>query len=227
MSHTKRSLAALTVVSLILVSCQPDCDPPAKADAPPAGVSVQLLPLFRGDMQRIEPHLGLSSSACLNVDPHGKKIPLFLHFLVWHNGKVVRNQYMNPTQVEEATEITFSLKEELVLPGQKILGEAYDGKGQVYRAVVALPGQSSSSFFVRPVLKENAAGVGPMYQKKPKAADLKEGQDFDFWGLFAGDGDIGRTSGEETLEEKAKRVEWAIVLRLSLQDYETVRRKNK
>jgi hypothetical protein len=144
-------------------------------------------------------------------------LPVYLRFVVWHHGKVVRTQDVLPTWLEGPTEITFALREEATAPASGLpKEEAAEGK-TVYHAVLAITGQSGGGWFKVPVLKKDPGFVG--YDRAGAEATVKQGEDFDFWAMYAGEG-AGSSRGGESLREKAEQVEWAVVLRLCLREWE-------
>jgi hypothetical protein len=214
----KSFLAAGALLAITIASDSTARDDSGKTELKAGEARAQLRPLFRGDTERIAPHLGLTASGCLEVQFGSKKQPIFLRFVVWHNGKAVRTQDALIADLHRPTEITFSLKEESVAPRSGLPAAELAAEGQaVYHAIVAIPGQTGSCWFKMPVLKTDLGLTCSQTAQIPTV--LKEGQEFDFWGMYAGDG-AGSSSGEESLEEKAKRVEWAIVLRLCPQDWQ-------
>jgi hypothetical protein len=179
---------------------------PVANPGPPQGiVRVSSSDLFSGDLKRLEPHLGLTSG-CVKLEYQGPMVKLKLEPEVWHKGKRERSMGGMGTTLSGPSELSVSL------------GEATDGQGKPrYRMIAAL---SSSNGYVAstthvdaPQLKQPTSSRGP--KGLARQTDLANGQSLAVWGYMAGEG-ANESRGDESVEEMAKRVEWALVLRITV-----------
>jgi hypothetical protein len=155
--------------------------------------------LFRGELARLEPHLELTGSGCVKVDFAGKK-KLMVELVIWEKGKP---RPLGPAWTESASpgEITFTVRK-----------VKEDGKGK-YRVIVA-PGFGSYTTDVDvPALKDPRPASTT--RGLSKVVQDREGVPVAVWLLSSGEG-VWWFKGGETLEERAKRVEWSLMLQVTV-----------
>lgn len=166
----------------------------------PGVVRLKPEPFFTGEIKRLEPHLGLTV-AYYRVEYDGPPQWLKLETETWRDGKRQGGGSMG-TSLTGPGELSVSLKEE-------------DGpSGTRYRSVVALVGpngqSSSSSTHPGPTV---SGSRGPKALTEP--TDLLPGQPVAIWGWMAGEQRLS-FNGNESIEDMAKRVPWAFIVRARL-----------
>jgi hypothetical protein len=163
--------------------------------------------LFKGDLKRLEPHLGLTTG-CVEVRHKGPRRHLRLEtrLEVWKDGKLDGPIIERGTLYPDDLEVSVSVK------------EAHDAEGKArLRVIVArTDAAASTSWIDRPEEKKGELGATfSSTEAIRKPIELEEGKPAAVW--------ITRknTSGEFfpdlTLEEKAGRSTWALLLKLTVQ----------
>jgi hypothetical protein len=193
------SALPLTLVLFLSAGCAREPAAPA-----PSVTTIHIKPseLFKGELKRIEPHLSLTCG-CVHLDYEGPQINLRLEVEVWINGKLTKRSDFQQGTWNGSGDASISIKNVIDKDGKEKL-----------QVITVLQSEgislSSTSKVDLPVLKE--AGYGP--KTLAEAIDLPGAEPVAVWGYMGGKGS-GNHRGNESIEEMAKRVEWALVLKLS------------
>jgi len=197
-------VAAFLALSSLTTGCAGQ--PPQQ---PPQNGVVRITPceLFTGELKRLEPHLGLTSG-CVKLDYNGPAVPIKLRVEVWKNGKVAGEAGILGTTLSGPGEASISLK------------EATDSKGQAkYQVVMVLSKDNGYLSFTSqvdvPRLKGQVKSRGPKQLGEP--VELSKDKSVAVWSFEAREAG-GMIDGNESVDATAKRVEWALVFKLSLED---------
>jgi hypothetical protein len=168
---------------------------------PPTATVVRVSPsaLFTGELKRLEPHLGLTTG-CVRLDHVGSTLQVKLSCEIWEGGKVAKEAGSLGTTLAAENEASLSLRE--IMENGKKTGHftiALSGS----QGYVASTGQVDL-----PMLSRGSKSLsGPL--------ELSMGRPTAVWGLMAGEGS-GRIDGDESIEDMAKRVEWALILKIAM-----------
>jgi hypothetical protein len=181
---------------------------PVRAEDKPKPSAARVRPaeLFTGELKKLEPHLGLTASGCVAVEPAGVAQAFYLQFEEWKDGKRAETLPGLSLTSGKPFEVSFSVRED---PGR------FDKP--MHRVVVAWAGGGKTdSRAGRVAIFETGDGL-TAYQAKPlaKAADLEEKGSVVVWGLMAGKLRDSTIDPKESVEEMAKRVPWALLLRVT------------
>jgi hypothetical protein len=184
---------------------------------------VRVIPeeFFTGELKRLEPHLEMSAGR-VKLEPKGPAMKLRIALEEYNNGKP-RDRSGSESANDLPNEISISLKP----------ASDSNAKQKTYRIVVAqqfeqrhtdwalgiIPirststgGQSFATEVSVPSLSADAMrAVGAITEPD----DLTPNHPVYIWGCFEGRG-AGTMSSGETIDQKAARVEWALVLKLEL-----------
>ena len=194
-------MRSIVVLALCLVAI-----PVRAGDKPkPPAARVSPAELFTGELKKLEPHLGLTASGCVAVEPAGGEQAFYLQLEEWKDGKRADSLPGLSLTSGKPFEVSVSVRED---PGRF-------GK-PMYRVVVAWSGGGKSeSRAGRVAIFETGDGL-TVYPKKPlaRAIDLEERGSAVVWGLMAGKLRDSTIDPKESVEEMAKRVPWALVLRI-------------
>ena len=155
--------------------------------------------LFKGELARIAPHLGLTDYGAVEISFPGEKV--FGYGLeIWKNGKPLPMQYASHWPFK-ASEVTFSIRE--------IKDD--DGKNK-YQLTIASPGSKITMPAADvPSLGPGAAANASRYMRLSREVRVKDGAPASVWILCAGKGTF--EGHDESMEDLAKRVEWAAILK--------------
>ena len=178
----------------------------AQTPDPNASIRVSPAELFTGELKRLEPHLGLISTGCFKVDYDGPELMLKSQVQVWRDGNP------NPpggssTRITGPCEVSISVR------------EVCEPKGMTkYEVTVAVSSKSGRTFDkVRYDLPE-LTGEGELKFRHTTSlvqpVSVHGDKPVPVWGFAQGRGSIPGTA--DLLEEMAKRAEWALVLKLSM-----------
>jgi hypothetical protein len=160
---------------------------------------------FTGELKKLEPHLGLTASGCVAVEPAGGEQAFYLRLEEWKGGKRADTLPGLSLTSGKPFEVSVSVRED---PGRF--------EKPMYRVVVAWAGGGKSeSRAGRVAIFETGDGV-TAYPVKPlaKAIDLEGKGSVVVWGLMAGKLRDSTIDPKESVEEMAKRVPWALLLRV-------------
>lgn len=217
MASRRTAHAVIVWLAATSAGCSTRPDDPAKAELAADEVEVTPVELFRGDTERIAPHLGFAGWAAVKVDFKGGKLPIHLQVIVRHKGKVVRTQDLHSTKLDKPTEITFTLKE-VPNPSADALvrAEAPLKAGETAFLATVDGGMGTSNSWFKRVLKNEDVGMS-VSRVASQSAKLKRGEDLDIWAFYSDKGIINMAKGE-SFEEVAERVEWSMLLRLFLRE---------
>lgn len=174
-------------------------DADRKEQAPDAIAVVRSAKLFRGDTERIEPHLGLITSGCCEVEWKDRAGTLQPTLQVWKNGQAQKPMLVGKTSLP-VDEVSISLKDGRNADDVRRLEVTVVLRGP--RGYVAY-----RDFLDKPTSKK-ASGT-PI--TLPRATPIQEGQPTPVWGFMMGKG-TDHVDGAESIQDMAKRVEWALVL---------------
>jgi RNA polymerase sigma factor (sigma-70 family) len=184
----------------------------------PARVPLRLSPsdLFAGELKRLEPHFGLAASGCFKLDrtvkglPEGTTLPrqpVQVHLQLWENGKARSVSSMTPTLSERA-ELSISVRE---VPHMK--------EGVRYRVTTSLGSRGGNSFTTEdvplPKRKNELESRFMTVRKLDQALEIKDRRPITLWVLACEKGG-SKIEANESLEQLAKRVEWALVLSIGV-----------
>ncbi len=177
--------------------------PPGK---PPEG-AIRLSPseLFRGDLKRIEPHLGLTSG-CFKVEFAGTDQWVRRRIEVWQNGKA-RHLSTSGQPLKGPSEISISVR------------EMDDPRGEVKK------------YLVTEAIEANTSGAGRQVVDAPQfknmhsttyaghdAVTIRQGDPpVAVWALVAYETQAGGPlpGPKGSVEEAAKNADWALVLKVA------------
>jgi hypothetical protein len=182
------------------------------ARAMPKANTVRLNPtsLFQGDAKRLEPHLGFVGSGCVELTTEGPKRLVVMALDIWKDGKqqeLGSSRSVFPLNRKE--EVSFSVKE-VTSPwsGPKYEYTIVDDHGLIRS-------QEDS-----PRLKGH---VWTNAYRLEKPCELLDGDSKAVFAIMKEPGfrDVDRdkrANPNDTIEENAKRVPWALVITISLRD---------
>lgn len=155
--------------------------------------------LFTGDMLRLEPHLGLTGHGCVKMTfDESKDLDVKVH--VWTTGKKSEPVIGASASPVKAGEVSISVREEV----------NRDGK-MMYKLIVASPGGTFRSWADIPA---EIRGTGSM--SLPNEIAIKDGAALPVWALIGSKSGVLGFNSTENIEQVAKRVDWAMVLSISL-----------
>ena len=172
---------------------------------PPIGTEVVFTPsiLFRGDLARIAPHLELAGVGCVKLSFVGeRRLDAFVD--VWNEGKCETFSLGTSDPITER---------EASLTVREIRDEA--GKGQ-YRITLAHGGTTGRRNIEIPMVAKETAVLTSGFTKEARRDNKTP---VPIWIMAAGKGAVP-TQILEDLEERAKRVEWAMVVKIALRKSE-------
>ena len=202
--HTGRvRLAHCLVVAALVWLGRADAANPVPAPAPRV-MRVSRSELFTGDLKRLEPHLGLTSSGCIKIDFEGPEIWFGTEEEVWQDGKLLQGLSKSNSRLEGPKEVSFSLKQ-----------ITYDDKPK-HRMVSAVSAKSrggSSAFTgVLPGTPGNSSGVAEL----DAPIELEPGKSIAVFAFVEDEHKPGQEySLGGTFDEKIKRAKRAIVFKIS------------
>lgn len=187
------------------------CAPNGNGQATNNGV-VYISPtsLFKGNTQILQPHLGLIGG-CVDIKYKGKKKLLTATSELWENGKLTTTLNSLGTQIDGnfTGEISVSLKKDRLC-----------NSNNSFREVVKISqngGSCSSSLDDIPAYNPQD-GSGP--KELPGETQAIDNQHVAVWGLMSNKGPDSYYSNQESIEQMAKRVNWAFVLVISFSNQE-------
>lgn len=157
-------------------------------------------PLFQGELRQLEPHLSLTASGRVRVDFEGEK-SFTAETVLWQDGKPKVIPLCSSSS-NQAGEWTFSVREAV---------DRRDGKWK-YKVILGGPGSAVTQYVDFPLVKGGIGGTAT--SSRGKKVVVKEGASVAICGLMAGRGS-NLWSGSESIDEMAKRVEWAFVLKIA------------
>lgn len=196
-------LLLILVSSLSIVGCSKVTG--VKEDNMPANGIIRISPssLFEGDAKKLEPHLGLISG-CVKVKYNGSKKYMNATYEIWEEGKIKNSSHLMGTSIEKNYdgEISMSLK-----------NESPDDTKQFYRVTVATNGAATTKIVPDIVIPD--AGRSP--RNINKAIDISDDKEIAVWGYVAQKGN-SYYQDEESIEESAKKANWAFVIKISMND---------
>jgi hypothetical protein len=152
--------------------------------------------LFPGDLARLAPHLELSDYGCVKTSFVGNK-KFSAEVEIWQNGQAKAFAFGGNDPRTEGL-VSFSLRE--------IRNDKNEAK---YRLTVAGGGLKSSREFDLPKVQMSN---GITSQRLSKETTVKDGVPVAIWVMSAGEGSL--TIRDESIEAHARRVEWAMVLKI-------------
>ena len=172
---------------------------PAQEKAPKNTARLTPIPLFTGELKRLEPHLALATSGCVKGEFDGQKtIVTQLH--VWQN----RKKQAIPTPVGRSLPVTKDCEVSI-----SVREEAAAGGKMNYKIIVASPLGSYTTLVERPKL-------GPVIlTTQSRKATVQDGVPVAVWafGAFKG-GNL--LPIDQPLEPELERADWALVLSIRL-----------
>lgn len=154
--------------------------------------------LFSGELQRLEPHLGLSGHGCVRVSFDGEK-KLNVEVQVWHKGKSVTEMSGSQSPVK-AGEVSISVREAINSNGK-----------MMYKAIVAAPGGTRAGWIDMPVGMRAMSSADFRHKRT-----IKDGTPVAIWALIGSQRGNLTSNSEETVEQAAQRADWALVLSIRL-----------
>jgi hypothetical protein len=217
-----RTIGAVTFLIVGLFLCS-GC---ASKESPAKTVRITPSSLFTGDLARLEPHLGWESG-CFKVSyPAGPPVGLDVVVDKWQGGKRSFGGSMRvPEQPAPFTgEISVTVQPAL---------NPDDGKPalRLVKSLVLTPGSgsfsgrsSSSCIVTRPPEKPLKTGVKEtetLVRQIEKIVEASEGQEIALWGLMFQENkqpELLNHSRGESIEETAKRSDFAIVIKLRIKE---------
>jgi hypothetical protein len=164
--------------------------------------SIRISPsiLFTGELARLYPHLDLAACGCVKVDFEGPKT-LVVELDVWQNGKAKPLTAGSCKAYPfKAGEISLSVRETVK-----------EGK-EKYKIIITGGGATFSLYADMPAVKDRSSNTKIL----DKTVTVAEASTVAVWAFNVGKG-TDYISGEESVEETAKRVEWALVLKISVE----------
>jgi hypothetical protein len=201
---------ALLVAGLGIVGCWSGLNSPRK-DAQETVIRVDPCDLFQGHVARLEPHLHFSATVCAKIEFQGKNLPIRIELLVWHNGEPVKVPGPLNEILRGPSEITFSMRRD---------GTCKDGNDR-YLVTIALPGRTSSFQMCKPALQDDWGGASS--QRLRETAELSSEKPVALFRMIAGKGS-NQWSSDESFVATAKRVEWGMVLQVSLRELDELQK---
>jgi hypothetical protein len=216
-----RSLVVTAVAALALATIvffRPSTAQEKRIRGEPSKRPLRLSPseLFQGDLKRLEPHSGLTASGCFKLDcsvsglPEGSTappLPVQVQLQLWEEGKARSLSSMTPS-LSDPCELSISVRE---VPQAK--------EGVKYRVTAALGGKGGNSFATEDVpLPKAEKELQPRFltiRKLEKKVEVKPKESVAVW-VFACEKGTGKAVADESFEQVAKRVEWALLLSVSV-----------
>lgn len=199
--HRRHRLGAIGALATLV--CLIPGDGLAQRRAEDATIHVIPSELFTGELARLEPHLGLTT-VCVKLERRGSDEPFFLEMKLeyWAEGKSVPGGSVL-VRLKDDSEIAISLTD------QPVTGP--DGKPK-YRLTIAGAEGTSRQWIDIPQTKGDEKGMnGSASRRLDKTVALGE-KPLAIWGYMKGRG-TNQFSSEETIEEMARRVEWALTMK--------------
>jgi hypothetical protein len=214
----RRSIAlALLVAVFLAAGCHGSQNGPAKT-------VVRITPeeLFTGDLKRLQPHLGLTTGY-VKLACDGPGVPAEIAIEIWKNGKLLRHHGGSSGLLPD--EISISVKEVAdrdgkdkyrVVIAEKAVRRELRWNYGVLPHIVTSGGSSSLTTDVDvPRLSEESSLRAVEILKEP--IELTKDHPVVIWAYVAGR-HAGETKPGETIEEAVSRVEWALVVKMSLRE---------
>jgi len=210
---------ALAFVCLVLDSFSSAQEKPIKDAPSKAQLLIFSSELFTGDMKRLEPHFGLTASGCFRLDravqgaPDLKKavpLPVRVQLQRWEKGTPRADLSSLNFSFADTREVAISVRE---TPHPK--------EGARYRVTTTIISKCGSSSYMMedvpmPRLENELDSRFTTMRKLDKPVELKDNQSVAVWMLASEKGANKIVTDDESFEQVAKRVEWALVLSVSL-----------
>lgn len=160
--------------------------------------------LFQGDTKRLEPHMDMTTG-CVNIKYKGIKKSMGLKYEIWKDGILetkgnLASQYIQNNEFDG--ELSISLKD--------IVGDNLEiSESMIVKTVFReKSGYSSSTTYIDRFDKDY--GYSP--EELQNEIDITDDKDIVIWGLTANNN--GNFSGGEEIEDKVKKSNWGLVLKL-------------
>ncbi|MFO0969212.1 MAG: hypothetical protein U0793_26960 [Gemmataceae bacterium] len=160
--------------------------------------------LFRGELARIAPHLDLTASGCVKIEYVGTK-KIVAELETWRDGKA-KSSALGWIDAVAAGEVSYSVR------------EVRDDEGKKrYRFTLAAQGTTVQKNVDMPTVNLD---LGVSSTNLDKQVPTKDDATVAVWVMTAGRG--SDHTRRESIEERARRVEWALVLRITVMKSEAV-----
>ncbi|WP_104371997.1 hypothetical protein [Desulfocucumis palustris] len=194
----------LIILTMFLSGCNTNEN---KANSNKGIVYIYPSNLFKGDTKILQPHLDIIGG-CVKIQYKGTKKFIGTSIELWENGKIksTLNPFYSKIDGTFDGEVSVSLRD-----------EGPDNASSSFKEVTEISqnGGYSSSTCIIPRFSSS-------YQYGPKelsgSKEVTDNEATAVWGLMAEKGATATYSNDESIEEMAKRVDWAFVLKVSFSD---------
>jgi hypothetical protein len=205
---------ALVVAAFVAVGCQ---------GGTPTTTVVTITPgkLFTGELERLEPHLGLRTGF-VKLSAVGPDVPTEIAFEVWNNGKLAR-KLGSATDPQIPNEISLSIKEIIGRDGKEkyrlVIGSKIERRKLrwEYLVIPRVSVNSMSSSLTTDVDVPQLTEPAPPHvvEALTQPIELTKDRPVAIWAYVAGR-HVGESKLGDTIERVVGRVEWALVVTLAL-----------
>ncbi|MED4729927.1 hypothetical protein P9597_17605 [Aneurinibacillus migulanus] len=190
---------------IMIIGCSGEGDKDKK-DMPAEGmVHISPSSLFDGETKKLEPHLGLTSGA-VKVQYEGPRHMMIVMYEIWENGTLKQKSEGLGYSIEKGGfdgEFSVSLREEDKEKKSYAMTTVFSKKDGYASSVTSIPGYKS------------AAGSSP--RPLQQVINVSDKEEIPVWGWVAGKGsEVSDFS--EPFEEMAKKVEWALLLKIHMKE---------
>lgn len=198
------ALAAIFMIFLLVLGIYTNSTSNTVQTAPNDVMEISPSQLFQGDTKKLEPHLGWTAGA-VKIKYGGSKEYLKISYEIWENGALKQRSGAMATSIDSMFdgEVSVSLKE--LQP---------EGQTQKYNVnlVISEPnGYSRAAFTIDKFDGNLIRGLSPMTWPKTEVVDADK--EVAVWGLMA----ANKFRTGNSIEEQAKNVDWAFVVKISIQ----------
>ena len=209
------AVAALAIGTLAIFSSSPAQEKVIRGE--PSRRPLRLSPseLFPGELKHLEPHFGLTASGCFKLDcsvpglPEGttvRPLPVQVQLQLWKNGTGTSLNTITPS-LSDSCDLSVSVRE---VPHAK--------EGVRYRVTIAVNSKGGNSFATEdislPTAGKEAAPRFMTVRKLDKGLEVKSKEPVAVW-VLASEKGTGQPAADESIEQVARRVEWALLLSVS------------
>lgn len=173
-----------------------NCGADARTDE--GEIVVKPTKLFVGELRRLEPHLRLVTGA-VDLDYRGPEVPVTLRIEIWSGGELLSDGDSMTGRLNGPGEASISVREVA----------SADGEAR-YEVVTAL-GKNGFSSAVRRLTAPDLVDKARWPMELTAPVTLERNEPLAVWALLV---DGFGSQPEGSIDEAAQRVDWALVLRL-------------
>lgn len=235
---SRRSLSCVLILVAALVGLALGI-PRARQPSPGGVARITAADLFAGELKRLEPHLGWDSG-CVRIDYDGPAVAVRRHLEVWEKGELTNQPTTFETELRASSEVSITVKDSRDEDGKYLVTTALFAENNVFRNATGREVDAPDALTEEVNIQDDSGvlrfSVRGTSTREPvpvglgsQTAQLSLGDEpLAVWALLLGHEKTRKTATgvpvstvTGSLEENIARANWALVLKLSLHEWES------